>query len=93
MIKDFSSFSISKSSSLFITGVLVIVFHPLFFHLGIHLVMQEMRNLESVFIFSFLIPAFFACLAAIVTAWISAMLLVGRPSTGRETFLRKYSPC
>jgi len=87
IVKFSSSFSISNSSILFITGLSPTVFQFLLFHIGIHFVMQEMRNLESVLIFNFLIPAFFACLAATVTAWISAILLVGRPFTGSDTFL------
>lgn len=50
--------------------------------------MQLIRNWESVLIFKFVIPAFLACLAATVTAIISALLLVARPTTASDTFLR-----
>ena len=85
--KGARAFSISINSVLFITGLPLLVCHPHLFHFGIHCVMHFIRNCESVLILSFFIPPFWACRAAIVTAWISAMLFVALPFTGCDTFL------
>jgi hypothetical protein len=74
---------------LLMTGLEVLVIQPLRFQPSIHLVMQLMRNMESVWIHSFWMETSLATWMARMAAWISAELLVAY----KYIFVNQFGRC